>query len=219
MKTIKNFFATYRKEILLLALFLVLDLFAFVFYSNVHILRFESNIVQANQENLKDTTTVTIFAGGMKKEQMTEHQRDRVIKGVRVYKSIDDVKQILITGDDGKRRVNEVDAMKALAKQMGVKSEDIIVDPHGYGTYESCHRTNNVFGIEKMAAVSQNFHLSRIAYICSNFGIKTLGISANLSEYDSSGGLREVLARAKAVWQTEITRPHPRYMWEVFLGY
>ncbi|MFB6225824.1 MAG: hypothetical protein ABEJ02_00555, partial [Candidatus Paceibacteria bacterium] len=85
--------------------------------------------------------------------------------------------------------------------------------------YESCHRANNVFGIDKMAAVSQNYHLSRIAYICSNFGIKTLGISANLSDYETTGGIREVLARAKAVWQTEVTRPHPRYMWEVSFGY
>ncbi len=215
---IKKIWKNYRKEWLLLFLFLCLNLLAFLIFSNLHILKFKEKIITSNKNNLNDITTVTIFAGGMKnKTEMSDDQKERVIKGVETYKKFNDVKQILITGDDGGRRINEVSSMKNLALKMGVSSDDIIVDPHGYGTYESCYRAHNIFGIGKMVAVSQSYHLPRIVYICSDFGVKTLGIPA--SKEKNYFNTREILARAKAIWQTEITQPHPDNMWEVKFGF
>ncbi|PSO45734.1 MAG: hypothetical protein BRC22_00555 [Parcubacteria group bacterium QH_9_35_7] len=215
MKIKKNW-KNYRKEGLFL--FLCLSLLAFLIFSNLHILKFKEKIITPNKNNLKNITTVTIFAGGMKnKTEMSNDQKERVIKGVETYKKFDDVKQILITGDDGGRRVNEVSSMKNLALKMGVPSNDIIIDPNGYGTYESCYRAQKTFGIEKMVAVSQSFHLPRIIYICSDFGVKTLGVPASKQENYLNN--REVLARAKAIWQTEITQPQPDNMWEVKFGF
>jgi vancomycin permeability regulator SanA len=68
-----------------------------------------------------------------------------------------------------------------------------------------------------MVAVSQSFHLPRIIYICSDFGVRTVGVPAFKQENYLNN--REVLARAKAVWQTEITQPQPDNMWEVKFGF
>jgi len=122
------------------------------------------------------------------------------------------VEQLMMTGDDGVFRNDEVDAMRALAISLGVPTSSVSIDPHGYRTYESCYREKNIYGISSAVVISQTFHLPRIQYFCRSLGINTVGVAADLQDYGYSlprMQLREILARVKGWWQMEISRPAP----------
>jgi vancomycin permeability regulator SanA len=153
-----------------------------------------------------------VFGGGMEDDgSQSTMQRHRVEAGVDLYKA-GKVKQLIMTGDDGQRNFNEIDAMKAHAISLGIPIHHVTADPHGYRTYESCYREKHVYDIEKVTAISQEFHLPRILYFCNHFGINTIGYSANSKGYEHSPRMetREVLARVKGWLQINITKPLPR---------
>lgn len=225
----KSFFSEYKKELFFIFLFLFLDLFAFILFTNVKILGFQDSMYELSeinkpqqQEVMRDRSTVMIFGGGIEEDgTMSPALTDRVIQGVKVYRRSPHVNQILITGDDGQRNVNEVSKMRRYAIKMGVPTSSIKVDGRGYGTYESCYRASNTFGLKRVVTVSQEFHLPRIIYSCSSMGIDTIGVGANLGEYDDrvwTPVIREILARGKAWFQVEIAQPDGNNMWEVRFG-
>lgn len=189
----------------ILARSIVLCFFAgilFVIGANRVILAYNNDIAHTVSEAPVGAVAM-IFGGGMKDtHSMSDMQEDRVLQGVMLYKS-GKAKKLLMTGDDGTMRVDEVDAMREYAIARGVPSDDVLVDPRGYTTYASCVRAGSVYGVTTTIAVSQSFHLPRIRYFCEHAGIRTFGLSADLRAYPNVwvGGLREVLARVKAwIW-------------------
>ncbi|PIR74355.1 MAG: hypothetical protein COU35_02805 [Candidatus Magasanikbacteria bacterium CG10_big_fil_rev_8_21_14_0_10_47_10] len=159
--------------------------------------------------------TVLVFGGGMESDgTMSDLQRLRVDKAVELYHEAK-VSKLIMTGDDGAHRFNEVDAMMQYAIEHGVPETAVNVDPHGYNTYSSCYRASHEYQLESVIVVSQSFHLPRIVYFCSQQGIQTAYITADDPAYSALGNLwtmhiREMLARVKGVWQTQFTRPAPR---------
>ncbi len=201
-----------RKKFLLSAgIFLFLGFFAITLYANRKILGYQSGIM--NIDTVPTSSLVVVFGGGMNEDgSQSAMQEDRVRVGVELFKK-GKVSRIMMTGDDGGLRSDEVSAMRAMALLMGVSSTSIIIDPHGYRTYESCYREKFVYGVTSTLVVSQQFHLPRIVYLCESFGIHAVGVSADKTNYGwrqwwAEG--REVLARVKAWWQMEITKPMPR---------
>ena len=182
----------------------------FLDFTNAVVLESKLGIVDASE--IIPGRVALIFGGGMKADgSMSDMQTARVDKGIELYRSRR-VNKLMMTGDDGAVRVDEVDAMKAYAIQHGVRPNDVLIDPHGYRTYESCYRESKVYGLKEVVAVSQSFHLSRIIYFCSNFGIVTVGVPADQPPYKSGIKIivREILARAKGWLQIEITHPVSR---------
>lgn len=181
-----------------------------IVYAQAVIMPYASNIVAA-----KDTPTravALVFGGGMKPNgDMSDMQRDRVIRGIELYKA-GKAKTLLMTGDDGGDHDDEVGAMKAYAIAHGVKEKDVFVDPHGYRTYDSCWRAKHVYRISEALVVSQIFHLPRILFLCNRMGVQTWGVSADLNDYKDLPFMRaqEVLARVKGVWDLSVRKPLPR---------
>jgi vancomycin permeability regulator SanA len=150
-----------------------------------------------------------IFGGGMRSDgTMTKLQKDRVLTGVDIYEE-GKAQMLIMTGDDGSARANEVDAMKALAIKHGVPTSSIQIDPSSFRTYLSCYRARHEYDIEKALVVSQNFHIPRIRYLCGQMGIDTIGVSADRQKYRriQRAYIREVFANVKAWWQAQVSRP------------
>lgn len=184
---------------------------AITIFANATILRHRSGIIPFAAE-VPTSTFALVFGGGMKDATtMSEIQEDRVIRGIALYQA-GTVEKLVMTGDDGARIVDEVHPMREYAIARGVAPEDILLDGHGYRTYESCYRARAVYGFTEVIAVSQTFHLPRILYLCNTLGVKTIGVSADLREYPAiwKMQLREVGARVKGWWQIAVTRPLPR---------
>ncbi len=135
---------------------------------------------------------------------------DRVATGVELYK-LGKAKKLLMTGDDGKFHTNEVAAMKKLAEESGVPAEDILVDGHGYRTYESCKRAKQEFSIGEALVVTQRFHLGRALYLCGHFMDRVQGVPADRQAYQRIVFFtaRDLASSVKAWWDIHVMEPTP----------
>ena len=162
------------------ALFVILGII-FLIFVNIDILQEKAFVFFP--PDVPSATVGLIFGGGLNKDgSLNSMVADRVAAGVALLRS-GKVGELMITGDDGRIHSNEVDAMKNAALELGVPADKILVDRHGYRTYDSCYRAAKVYGIKRVIAVSQFFHLPRIIFLCEHFGISTTGVAADFRNY------------------------------------
>jgi vancomycin permeability regulator SanA len=135
---------------------------------------------------------------------------DRLKTTIELYQS-GQVRQILLTGDGGAFRSNEIKVMKQALLAAGVPDWVISTDEEGFRTYESCKRAHEVFGITKAIVITQRFHLARSLFLCHSFGIDAIGIIADKQTYRRRGlfALRELGASVKAAIDVFLFSPEP----------
>ena len=140
--------------------------------------------------------------------------RDRLLQSINLYQLGASAK-LLMSGDHGQHRYDEVNAMKQFALDAGVPSEDIFMDHAGFSTYESVYRAKEIFGVDKILIVTQEYHLYRALYIAQQFDIEAYGVASDLDTYSGQfqRDVREVLARCKDFAMC-ILKPKPTYLGE-----
>ena len=164
-----------------------------------------------SQTDVPPEKIIIVLGGSLEKDGTPSGAlADRLTVAANLYKEGKSGK-ILVTGDDGRFRSNEVKAMENYLISSGVPQTDITVDGQGYRTYESCSRAKNIFNISQAIIVTQNFHLPRALYLCNLLGVKSVGVSADLHTYKEIGWFtfRDWLASAKAWWDVNIWTPKP----------
>lgn len=134
--------------------------------------------------------------------QLCDMLKDRVDTGVELYKSRK-VKKLLLSGDHGKVRYDEVNNMRKYAESLGVPTEDIFMDHAGFSTYESIYRASEIFKVQSAIIVTQKFHLPRAMYIAKSLGLNATGVVSDRHIYYGAEvyEYREVPARLKAFVQ------------------
>lgn len=140
--------------------------------------------------------------------------RDRIDRGLELYQA-GAAPKILMSGDHGTIGYDEVNAMKRIATDAGVASEDVFMDHAGFNTYDSLYRAEAIFGAERVIIVTQAYHLSRALYIASRLGLEAVGVSCDTRRYagQTMRDIREVLARDKDFFQC-VFLPEPTYLGE-----
>jgi len=164
-----------------------------------------------DQGNVPPEPVIIVLGGSIKKDGTpSDALADRLKVASDLYVNKKGEK-ILVTGDNGQFRSNEVKAMEDYLLQTGIPAKDIMVDGQGYRTYESCSRAKNVFNISQAILVTQNFHLPRALYLCNVMGVQSVGVSADLHSYKEITWytFRDWLASAKAWWDINIWKPKP----------
>ena len=96
--------------------------------------------------------------------------RDRIDRGLELYQA-GAAPKILMSGDHGTIGYDEVNAMKRIATDAGVASEDVFMDHAGFSTYESIYRARDVFQCKRILIVSQEYHLYRALYCAKALGL------------------------------------------------
>lgn len=190
----------------------IIGLIGFIILVSVNLFIVKNANQIYSSTDVPTSTLAIIFGGGMKNNgaEMSDMQWDRVEVGAQLFKS-GKVEQVMITGDDGWFKHDEITAMRNRLIELGVQPEKISADQHGYRTYESCLRETSLYNVTSAIVISQSFHLPRIQYLCEHFGMNTTLVQADKREYESwwVQNTREWLARVKAVVQAEITKPGP----------
>ena len=121
----------------------------------------------------------------------------RLERGVELYFN-GAAPKLLLTGDGGQHRYDEVSVMQRYALNAGVPAEDILLDREGFDTYSSLKRAKDVFGIQSVVIVTQNYHMDRALYIAGKMGMDARGVTAeSQAEGQWFRNLREVAARVK----------------------
>lgn len=140
---------------------------------------------------------------------------DRLDMGIALYQQGVSPK-LLMSGDHGRQEYDEVNEMKQYAIDRGIPSEDIFMDHAGFSTYESMYRAREIFQVESMVVVTQEYHLNRAVYNGNKMGIDTYGVPSADTRYGGQRirDLREYLARNKDLVYCML-RPAPTYLGDV----
>ena len=141
--------------------------------------------------------------------------KDRLNRAIELYK-LGVAPKIIMSGDHGQVDYDEVHAMKQIAVEKGVSSEDIFMDHAGFSTYETMYRAKEIFDADKIVVVTQEYHLYRALYIADKLGIEAYGVSSDYETYSGQymRDLREVLARNKDFFMV-IFKPEPTFLGDV----
>ena len=123
--------------------------------------------------------------------------KNRLSCGVDLYFQGDSPK-LLLTGDGGENRYDEVSVMNQYVIQSGVSEQDILLDRRGFNTYESVYRAKEIYGVRRVLIVTQSYHLYRALYIAQALGLEARGVAAEpLQDGQFFRDLREAIARCK----------------------
>lgn len=168
-----------------------------------------------NLESLDDIDCILVLGCGVWGEEPSPMLRDRLEKGIELYKK-GIAKKIIMSGDHGRSDYDEVNVMKKYAIDRGVSSEDIFMDHAGFSTYESMYRAKEVFNVKSVVIVSQEYHLYRAIYIAKNLGLNAYGVNSEPKKYIGQfhRDIREILARNKD-FVTVMLKPEPTYLGDV----
>lgn len=134
--------------------------------------------------------------------------QDRLEVGAQLY-FMGAAPKVIVSGDNREASYNEVAAMKGYLVGLGVPSEDVFCDHAGYNTYDSMWRARNIFEVERIVVVTQNYHEYRALFNAKGVGMQACGVSSDLRVYADQRfyDLREVLARVKDCWQVVTGAP------------
>ncbi len=118
-----------------------------------------------------------------------------------------------MSGDNSSIYYNEPGAMTNYAIEQGIPESDIVQDYAGRRTYDTCYRAKEIFGLESVIVTTQQYHLSRMVFLCEQFGLNTSGVPVKQSDYLINRymmwNVREVLATVAAYIDIYILKPEP----------
>lgn len=137
----------------------------------------------------------------------------RIEAAVDLYRANSD-RIFLVSGDNGHKNYNEPEAMKSALIREGVPEDKIVCDYAGFRTLDSVVRAREIFGVERLIVVSQQFHNERAIFLAQAKNIQAYGYNAR--DIRSRGGLktriREKLARVKTMLDVSILNTQPRFL-------
>lgn len=161
--------------------------------------RYRSKIVEWTEvENTNIDCIMVLGAGVWSDGQPSYMLRDRLDRGINLYE-LQVSERLLMSGDHGRIAYDEVNVMKDYAVGRGVDPNHVFMDHAGFSTYESMVRAKEVFCVESMVIVTQEYHLYRAVFIANSLGIDAYGVAANTVPYRNQWmrEMREAVARAK----------------------
>jgi vancomycin permeability regulator SanA len=163
-------------------------------------------------KKIDDIDCIIVLGAGIWENKPSPMLRDRLLTGIELYENKISPK-IIMSGDHGNKKYNEVGVMKEYALENNVLSEDIFMDHAGFSTYDSIYRAKYIFEAKKVVIVTQKYHLYRALYIANQLGLEAYGISADKKDYrgQTKREIREILARDKDFIKT-IFKPESTYL-------
>lgn len=106
---------------------------------------------------------------------------------------------VLVSGDNGTIYYNEPTTIKKDLVKGGIPPERIFLDYAGFRTLDSMVRAKEVFGLDSVTVISQQFHNERAIYLAEKKGLVAVGYNA--ADITGTSGLkvrlREHFARVK----------------------
>ena len=190
------------KAVIIVILLLGLAAVAAVIAINYRVVTYAETRIYRDVNDVPDDRPVAIVLGARVADDGTASNTlyDRTLTGVDLYKA-GKVKRLLLSGGN-----SEPDVMRRVAIDLGVPATDIELDAEGVRTYESCLRAKSVFGIDRAVIVTQDYHLARSLFLCSELGIDAIGVDAKRRDYDGERfhWIREYFARVKAWYDVNI---------------
>jgi SanA protein len=116
---------------------------------------------------------------------------------------------LLISGNTNNHGFNEVLEMKKIILTKGVPESAIELDFAGTTTLESARRARNIFDLQQLVIITDDFHASRAIFLCRHFGIDAIAICPDRDPFgfwSLKYSVREYFARLKAFFDVLIEK-------------
>ena len=163
-------------------------------------------------------TAVLVLGSQVVGRRLSPVLADRVSGGISLMQH-NKGKKLLLSGDNGQKYYNEVNAMRIYVLENAplIEREDIFTDHAGFSTWDSMYRARDVFDVKDIIIVTQEFHISRAVCMARSLGLDAVGYALKQERFAGrtlrSWRLREYFARVKA-FHSIIFKPKPRYLGE-----
>ena len=188
------------KKILKILVLAGVVILVFGFMISFKIEKSSRNFVFSEAKDVPETQVALVLGARVWQNDILSHTlQDRVDTSIELYK-LGKVKKFLLSGDHGREEYDEVNAMKKYLLEKGVPAKDIFLDHAGFDTYDSIYRAKEIFEVESVTIVTQEFHLPRSVYVAKSLDIKAYGVVADKRIYlmAKRNALREKVAQQKA---------------------
>jgi SanA protein len=196
MEKIKLLFYCFWKPLLIVTLIVLLV----TIWTNNEVVKASENYITSDIERV-ETNNVGLLLGTSKK---VKSGRDNLYFFNRIDATVDlykkgKIKNVIISGDHGRKDYNEPEDMKAELMKGGVPDSVIYLDYAGFRTLDAVIRAKEVFGQHSFLVISQKFHNERAVFIARKLGINAFGYNAKEvgKLYGFRTKLREFFARDK----------------------
>ena len=186
---------------------------AFGLWANIAVARASRGAIFPDPESVPAKPVAIVFGAKVWTTRPSDILKDRLDAGIRLYK-LGKVQKLLLSGDHGRERYDEVNAMREYALAGGVAEADLFLDHAGFRTYDTLYRARDVFGVTSAVLVTNEFHLPRALYTGRRLGLDVVGLGSDTRVYRTWlwNDCREFLARTLAWTEVNVTRPRPRFL-------
>lgn len=205
------------KRLALLGLIFTFGIILFSYLSYHWVARVASSKIYTSIENIPYNDvglvlgTIKTLGSGRENPFFTY----RIDAAVALYQN-GKIKHILVSGDNSRKSYNEPEDMQQALIEKGIPPSAITLDYAGFRTFDSVIRAREVFQLEKITVISQQFHNERAVFIANKLNLEVVGYNARevMPGVKNRAEVREYLARIKAILDLYILRTKPKYLGE-----
>jgi SanA protein len=196
MQKIKSFFNRFWKPLLVFATaFLLVTI-----WTNNEVEKASEKYITDDMSKV-EANKVGLLLGTSKKVKSGHNNQyffNRIDATVDLYKN-GKIRNVIISGDHGRKDYNEPEDMKAELIKGGIPDSVIYLDFAGFRTLDAVIRAKEVFGQSSFLVISQQFHNERAVFIARKLGIDAFGFNAKEvgARYGFRTKVREFFARDK----------------------
>lgn len=165
-------------------------------------------------EDAPRATAALVLGASVVRGKPSQVLEERAHTAVALY-MMGKVEKILVTGDNGALSHDEVTPVRKYLLESGVDAEDIFLDHAGFDTYSSMYRARDVFLVDSLIIVTQDFHMPRAVFVARQLGMEAYGVIPKRGQGGVRDYVREIPASTKALIDLVSVRV-PRYLGEVF---
>ena len=124
------------------------------------------------------------------------------------------VDYLLVSGDNHTKGHDEITDMREALLKAGIPAGRVYGDCAGFRTLDSMARAHQVFGLNEVTVISQEFHNQRAIFLASHEGLDAIGYNAQDEDLGDVSGThrREKFAKVKAVLDIYVLRTKPHFL-------
>ena len=165
-------------------------------------------------DDVPTTAVALVLGAGLRPDGSPSVYLARRLDAARELYARGAVDVVLVSGDNAHANHDEPTAMLDWLVAHGVPADHVVRDHAGFDTHDSCVRAHDVFGVDAAVVVTQDYHLRRALFSCTEAGIAVTGVgvsSASVRPVQAmSWRARELPASWRAAWDA-VTRRSPVY--------